>query len=258
VIQRNIKITLEYDGTAYSGWQTQGYKSQAPAVRQGSHKPTIQESIEKVLQKILQEKVHLIGSGRTDAGVHALAQVANFKTNSGILAQKLQRALNGLLPADISVLKIEEIKPDFHSRFSAKAKTYRYTILNRPQRSAFLRDRAYFYRYPLNFQLMQREAKALLGRHDFAAFCASGASAKDTRRTIRKIVLRKNGGLITIEIEADGFLYNMVRNIVGTLLEIGRGKFPAGSMRKILRLKNREAAGPTAPARGLVLVKVKY
>jgi tRNA pseudouridine38-40 synthase len=262
----NFKIILEYDGTNYAGWQAQKSKL-----------PTIQETIEKALRKILREKINLIASGRTDAGVHALAQVANFKSDSKVPLEKLQRSLNGLLPADISVTKIEDADNGFHSRFSAKSKTYRYAILNRPCRSAFLREGAYFYPYPLDLKLMQKEARALLGKQDFKSFCASASSVKDTVRTIKKIVIKRDvqssvfrvqcsefsvrgpqRGLIIIDIEADGFLYNMVRNIVGTLIEIGRGKFPAGSMIRILRSKNRKFAGPTAPARGLVLLKVKY
>jgi len=245
---RNLKITLEYDGKNYAGWQAQKTKF-----------PTIQETIEKVLYKILQEKVRLIASGRTDAGVHAAAQVANFQTNSAIGTDKLRRALNGLLPEDIAIARIEEAPLDFHSRFCAKSKTYRYVILNRPYRSALSKSQIYFYAYPLELKLLGSEAKALLGRHDFKAFSASGSAVKNTTRRIKKIVIKKTfGALITIDIEADGFLYNMVRNIVGTLIEIGRGKFPAGSMIRILRSKNRKLAGPTAPARGLTLLKVKY
>ncbi len=244
---RNFKITLEYDGTRYAGWQAQKSKF-----------PTIQETIEKVLRKIIREDIKLIASGRTDAGVHAAAQIANFKTDSQISREKLQRALNGLLPEDLSVIKIEEAGSDFHSRFTAKSKIYRYTILNRPYRSAFLKNSAFFYPYPLDLGLMRKEARALLGKHDFKAFCASASSAKDTMRTIKKIAIKKKSGLIAIDIEADGFLYNMVRNIVGTLIEIGRGRFSAGSMAKIICSKSRELSGPNVPARGLTLLKVKY
>lgn len=246
---RNLKITLEYDGENYCGWQTQHSRIK---------KPSIQQRLEKTLQKILQEKIKVIGSGRTDAGVHALGQVANFKTQSLLPLNKLKLALNALLPKDISVAKIEEAALTFHSRFSAKSKLYRYNILNQPYRSALLRRQTYFYSYPLNINLMRKEARCLLGRHDFKSFCASAGSSKYTVRAIKRIALKKNGPLITLEIEADGFLYNMVRNIVGTLIEIGRGKFPAGSLKKILLAKERKFAGPTIPARGLVLVKVNY
>jgi len=246
---RNLKLQIEYDGTAYAGWQVQN-----------RHRgKTIQQVIEKALCRILQERVRLIGSGRTDAGVHALAQVANFKTNSEIPGLKLRQAFNALLPADISVSIVEDVQPDFHSRFSAKSKAYRYSILNRAYPSALSRGRVYFCPYTLDLDLMRREAACLLGRHDFSAFCASGSDAKNKVRTVKRIFFKKGpGGLIDLEIEADGFLYNMVRNIVGTLIEIGRGKFKKGSMKKILHSKDRRLAGPTAPAEGLYLVKVKY
>lgn len=255
---RNLKLTIEYDGTNYCGWQIQaGTQSN----KRQTH--TIQEVIEKALQRILQEKVRLIGSGRTDAGVHALAQVANFKTRSSVSTRKLQQALNSLLPQDLVIKKIEEVALGFHSRFKARAKVYRYTILNRPYRSALFKDKVYFYPFPLNAALMRREARCLLGRHDFRSFCASGSNAKSTIRTIKEISIKKMGcssenNFFVIEIEADGFLYNMVRNIVGTLLEIGRGKLPGGSLKKIMCAKDRRSAGPTAPACGLCLLEVKY
>ncbi|MDP2904731.1 MAG: tRNA pseudouridine(38-40) synthase TruA, partial [Candidatus Omnitrophota bacterium] len=239
----------EYDGTAYAGWQVQN-----------RHRgKTIQQVIEKALCKILQEKVWLNASGRTDAGVHALAQIANFKTNSEIPGLRLRAALNSLLPADISVSTVEDVHPDFHSRFSAKSKVYCYRLLNRVYPSALSRGRVYFCPYSLDFDLMRREAACLSGRHDFSAFCASGSDVKNKIRTIKHISLKKRrGSVIELEIEADGFLYNMCRNIAGTLVEIGRGKFARGAIKKILRSKDRRLAGPTAPAEGLYLVKVKY
>ncbi len=265
---RNLKLQIEYDGTNFCGWQVQ---NSPQSIVRSPQKKSIQETIEKVLWKILQEKVKVISSGRTDAGVHAFGQVANFKTNSKISLEKLQRALNGLLPDDITINKIEEVSLDFHSRFAARSKVYRYAILNRPYPSALLRNRVYFYPYPLDVKLMREEAKYLIGKHDFKVFCASGSSTKDTIRIIKKITIRKtNCGLstmdyrlkddclIVIDIEADGFLYNMVRNIVGTLLEIGRGNFPKGSLKKILLSRDRKLAGPTVPAYGLCLLKVQY
>ncbi|MDI6758920.1 MAG: tRNA pseudouridine(38-40) synthase TruA [Candidatus Omnitrophota bacterium] len=259
---RNIRLEIEYDGTNYCGWQIQNRHTSGAKYRW-----SIQEVIEKTLQKILQEKIKIIASGRTDAGVHARAQTANFKTNNNISPEKLQKALNGLLPEDISVNKVFDAPLNFHSRFSAKTKVYRYTILNRSFSQPLLRNTVYHYPYPLNIRLMQDEANALLGRHDFKAFCASNSNIKDTFRTIKKISIRKTSSctlcpistaFLVIEIEADGFLYNMVRNITGTLLEIGRGKFPVGSIKKILHSANRIFAGPTAPAKGLCLLKVKY
>jgi len=257
---RNVKLTIEYDGTQYLGWQVQS-----------SRKKSIQQVLEKTLHKVLQEKIKLIASGRTDAGVHALAQVANFKTNSKLTADKLQKALNGLLPEDISIAKVEEKNLNFHSRFDAKSKVYRYNILNRSYPCALLRNTVYFYPYGLDIKLMRQEAGHLLGKHDFKSFCASGSSTKNTVRTIKRITIEKlhydlrpttydlnKGFLITVDIEADGFLYNMVRNIVGTLFEIGRKKLPKGRIKRILEARDRRLAGPTAPAKGLTLLQVKY
>lgn len=250
---RNITLTLEYDGTRFAGWQTQKSRT-----IKSQKCPTLQETIEKVLQQILQEKVKLIASGRTDAGVHAKAQVANFKTCSKLSLSRLQEGLNALLPDDISVAAIEEAPFDFHSRFSAKSKTYRYTILYQKHRSALLKDKAYFCRYPLDIALMQKEAKCLLGEHDFKAFQASTKKVKNPLRIIKQIIITQEAPLLHIDIEANSFLYNMVRNIVGTLIEIGRGRLAPGSMKKILLSKDRKLAGPTAPACGLCLMEVKY
>jgi tRNA pseudouridine38-40 synthase len=258
---RNIKLVIEYDGTKFAGWQTQ---RKTPACRQAGQvtrrksQVTIQETIENALQGILQKKVKVIASGRTDAGVHALGQVANFKTDTKIPALNLKRALNSYLPADIVIKSAEDEGPDFHSRFDAKSKKYRYDILNRAYPPALLKNRVYFYYYPLDIELMQKASRSLLGRHDFKAFQASGRPVEDAVRTIKKIRISRKNDLISIEIEADGFLYNMVRNIVGTLIEIGRGKFPSGSLKKIMWSKNRSLAGPTVPACGLYLSEVKY
>jgi len=253
-IIRNIRLSIEYDGTDYCGWQIQSHQVTRSPGRQRS----IQEVIEKTLQKVLQEKVRLIASGRTDAGVHALGQVANFKTSSQIPLEKLERALNGLLPDDISVYSLKEAPLDFHSRFSAGSKLYRYTILNRKHSSPFLKRSAYFYPFPLDVRLMQRESRRLLGRHDFSSFRASGGKARNPLRHIKQIKVAKQDYFIYIYIEADGFLYNMARNIVGTLIEIGRGKLNAGALERILNSRDRRLAGPTAPAKGLCLLKVKY
>jgi tRNA pseudouridine38-40 synthase len=245
---RNIRLTIEYDGTNYCGWQVQKH----------SQKKSIQETIEKALRKILQEKIRIIGSGRTDAGVHARAQVANFKTKSDTALDKLQKGLNALLPGDIAVAKIEEVPPDFHSRFAAKSKVYRYSIINRSYRPALLRGRVYFYPYPLDVKLIQQESRILLGRHNFKSFQAADKKETNSVRTIKKLQVKKDNDLISIDIEADSFLYNMVRNIIGTLLEIGRGKLPRGSLGKILAAGDRRLAGPTVPSRGLCLLEVKY
>jgi len=244
----NVCLTIAYDGTRYAGWQTQ------------KNAKTVQETIEKALKKILNEKVNLIASGRTDSGVHAKAQIANFKTKHPSPTAKLKLALNPNLPNDISVTAIRKAPTKFHSRYDAKSKLYRYTILNSTTDDPFLWP--YYCRvvYKLNVPLMKKEAKTLLGRHDFKAFQAKSdrSSVKNTVRTVKKISVKKKNALVHIEIEANGFLHNMVRNIAGTLIEIGRGYFPKGSMKKILSSKNRRIAGPTAHPKGLTLIKVKY
>ncbi|MCD6093770.1 MAG: tRNA pseudouridine(38-40) synthase TruA [Candidatus Omnitrophica bacterium] len=259
---RNIKLTLEYDGTDYGGWQTQRAKGKEQSAK--CEIKTIQETIEKNLERILQERINLIGSGRTDAGVHALGYVANFKTKNPLSINSLQMALNSLLPDDIVVKKVEEVDEKFHARYSAKSKVYQYTILNNPLPSPLLRRWTYFYPYSLNIALLKREAKYLLGRHDFSSFCASGSGVKDTTRTIKKISVSKipatryplPATLIFITIEADGFLYKMVRNIVGTLIDINRGKIKG--IKEVLNAFNRRKAGETVPAQGLCLLKVRY
>jgi len=247
---RNIKLTIEYDGTHFNGWQIQ------------PHDRTIQNEIEQASQKIFNEKVRLIGSGRTDSGVHALGQVANFKIKSSMSCEEIQKALNANLPTDIVILKVEEVSLKFHAQYSAKRKTYQYTILYHPIRCAQQRDFCLFYPHKLNLRLMREEAKILTGRHNFKSFQASDPSkphrAKDTIRTVNRLDIKKRGDYIIIEIEANGFLYKMVRNIVGTLLEIGSNKLPKGSIQNILAQKSRIAAGYTAKALGLTLLKVTY
>ena len=245
---RNLRLEIEYDGSNYAGWQIQP---------KGRGK-TIQAVIEKTLRKILQEKIKLIASGRTDAGVHARAQVANFFTSSRINLSRLKIAVNGLLPEDVKVIRLSEEDSRFHSRFKAKSKVYRYTILNRDYSSPLLRNTVYFYPHPLNIKFMQEEALSLLGRHDFSAFCAARGKEKNPVKTIKKLSIINKKNFIYIDIEADGFLYNMVRNIVGTLIEIGKGSILKGSLKKILLSRKRTLAGPTIPARGLCLLEVKY
>ena len=259
----NLKLEIEYDGTNYNGWQVQNCR-QSPVASHQSR--TIQETIESALRKILQEKIKVTASGRTDSGVHALGQVANFKTNSKLSPGNIQKGLNALLPQDISVKRISPVSDDFHSRYSARSKAYRYIILNGKFPGVFLNKFSWHIPYKLNIGLMRLEAKSLAGRHDFRSFCASGSNAKTTVRTIKKISINTirytlyaiRSPLIAIDIEADGFLYNMARNIVGTLVEIGRGRFKKGSLKKILLAKARNLAGPKAPAKGLFLNRVNY
>lgn len=254
---RNIKLTIEYDGTRYNGWQRQSSRIS----KSSSHKrrlKTIQEEIEKALKKLLKEEIILIGAGRTDSGVHAKAQVANFKTKSTLSIKNIRDGLNSLLPEDIAIKRVEEVGIDFDSRFDSKGKLYRYRIFNIEVRSPLSNRYATFVSYPLDIFKIRKEARLLVGRHDFRAFQASGRKDSNSIRNLRRLDIIKRGKFIDFYIEADGFLHNMVRNIVGTLIEVGRGRFPAGSLKKILSSKFRGSAGPTAPPEGLCLLKVKY
>ena len=242
---RNLKLTIQYDGSKYCGWQKQPNSS------------GIQGTIEYAIYEITKEKVNITGSGRTDAGVHALGQVANFKTNSTIPAARIPDALNAKLPKDISIIDCQEVSEDFHSRYSATGKIYRYLIYNKPYRSPLYKDTSYHVRYDLDIQKMRLEAKSLLGTYDFKGFMSSGSSVKDTVRTIRDITIEEKEDLIVIEVEGNGFLYNMVRIIVGTLVDIGRGRIDK-SMEEIIASQDRGEAGHTAPAHGLFLKKVHY
>lgn len=247
---RNLKLTIEYDGTHFEGWQ----------VQKKGHR-TVQGEIESVLKKIFKKSVHLIGAGRTDSGVHALGQVAHFKIDSRLKLEEMHRALNANLPADIVIRAIETVPVKFHAQYSVKSKIYRYTILNRPERPAQLRHFCWHIPRPLNLTVLRKEAKALVGRKDFRSFMAADSSATQTKKTIRTIKqmsIRKKEDFIYIDIEGDGFLYKMVRTIVGTLVQIGQGRLPPESIKKILRKKDRKYAGCTAKPHGLCLREVKY
>ena len=244
---RRIRILIEYEGTRYSGWQLQ--------VKQVS----IQGVLERKLHKITGEKIRVIGSGRTDAGVHAEGQVAHFQTSSTMKTGEILKALNSLLPPDIVVKKVEEAKPDFHAQISATRKTYRYTILNRDYPSALQGRVAHYIAIPtLNVTAMRKAARYLVGKHDFKSFQSSGCTARTTMREIYRLSITKKDGFITIKVDGSGFLKYMVRIIVGTLIEIGWGKWPPERMQEVLKSKNRLMAGPTAPSRGLCLLKVVY
>ncbi len=243
---RNIKLTIQYDGTHYAGWQFQ------------KNAKTVQEAIEAVLKKITGERVNLTGSGRTDSGVHAKGQVANFKTRSELPLKNVQTALNSILPKDIVVSGIEEAGPKFSAQHSAKSKLYRYTIANGDFVDPFIRRFAAKCFYKLDIGAMKRAASFLRGRHDFRSFQTKDGKEKNAVRTIKKITIEKDGYLIYIDIEANGFLYNMARNIVGTLIEVARGKMAEDSVKDIILKKDRRFGGPTAPAQGLCLIKVRY
>ncbi len=246
---RNFKLTLEYDGAQFCGWQSQ---------KNGER--TVQGELEAVLLKIFKKPVKVIASGRTDSGVHALGQVANFKADTRMKPLEVQKALNALLPFDVVVTAVKEVKDDFHAQYSVEEKTYRYTILNRNCRSVFLRDRVYYYPHTLSVIRMRQAAKAFVGRHDFKSFQAYDPlrADRDTVRTIKRLTVKKEGDLIHIEVTANGFLYKMVRNIVGTLLAVGSAKLKVVEVAKILKAKDRTKAPQTAPAQGLCLMVVKY
>lgn len=247
---RCIKLTLAYDGTDYLGWQRQ------PQGR------TIQGTLEEAIRRLTGEGCRVVASGRTDVGVHALGQVAAFRTGSPLALEVIQRALNALLPSDIVILSVEEAPPTFHPIRDAKRKRYRYHIWDSNLKPVFLRPYVWFYPRPLDVAEMSVAASLLLGEHDFSAFETSGAKRKTSVRTIYEIsVDRRHPSLphlITIEVEADGFLYNMVRNIVGSLVEVGRGSRAPEWLRQVLLRRDRRLAGPTAPGCGLFLVSVSY
>lgn len=243
---RNIKITIEFDGTNYCGWQVQ------------KNGISVQQMLQKAVEGIAGHGIKLIGSSRTDAGVHAKGMVANFETTSNIPVMRFAQAINTGLPRDIVVIQAEEEGPDFHSRYSCTGKMYSYTILNRKMPSALLRNYTAHIPEELDIGTMKLGAEYLLGTHDFSAFKSSGSKIKNNVRTVRLLNIFKNGDIIRIEIEADGFLYNMVRIIVGTLIEIGVGKKNPEDVKTILINGERSGAGKTAPACGLCLEYVCY
>lgn len=247
-MNRNIKLILEYDGTNYHGWQSQ----------KGSGKPTIQETLEHAIQDLTKETTTICSSGRTDAGVHAFGHVANFSTSKTMPPEAWAPALNHLLPLDIRVLSSEEAPADFHSRFSASGKTYRYVILNRHAPSALYRNRAWHIDCKLNLSAMRRGGTVLVGTHDFSAFRSSGCGAKTPVRTLKKLTIKKSGEFVEILLEADAFLMHMARNIVGTLVEVGLKRRPVEDVKRILLSCDRNKAGRSAPSCGLYLLKVFY
>jgi len=247
-MKRNIKLILEYEGTNYHGWQSQA----------GSGKATIQETLEHAIKGLTKESTPTYSSGRTDAGVHAFGHVANFLTSKTMPPEAWAPALNHLLPRDIRVLSSEEMPADFHARYSASGKTYKYVILNRHAPSALYRNRAWHIDRKLNLSAMRRGAAVLVGKHDFSAFRSSGCGAKTPVRTITSLAIRKRADVVEILLEADAFLMYMARNIVGTLVEVGLGIFKAEEVKRILKSKDRKMAGRTAPPHGLYLMEVYY
>jgi tRNA pseudouridine38-40 synthase len=274
---RTLKLTLAYDGTNYSGWQSQ------------PDRVTLQETLERALARVACEPIRVMASGRTDAGVHALGQVVSLQTSSALPTATLHKALNSELPHDMAVLEVAEAASDFHAIASAHRKRYRYLLDDRPVRDVFRRDYAWYSHLAIDVAAMQRAARALVGTHDFASFQTAGSERRSTVRTVFELSIARVGpqldgipgqgqaavasaereipspqtdsssrGLISLEIEADGFLYNMVRTIVGTLLEVGQGRRGEAWPAEALAALDRRAAGRTAPAHGLFLVHVHY
>ncbi len=243
---KNIKLIIEYDGTNYSGWQNQ------------ENAITVQEVIEKSIEEVTGENVRLIGSGRTDSGVHAKGQVANFYTNSTIPGDKFKTVLNNVLPEDIAIVDSMEVDLKFHSRFSATKKRYRYIIYNGKTPSPIKRYYSLYHKYDLDIDKMKKASIHLIGEHDFKSFMNKGSIVKDTIRTIYEINIIRQNEFIEITIEGNSFLKYMVRNIVGTLILIGNGQKESDYILKILEAKNRDCAGKTAAACGLFLEKVYY
>jgi tRNA pseudouridine38-40 synthase len=247
---RTIKLTLAYDGTAYAGWQVQSYKN------------TIQQIVEAAISKIASEPIRVTASGRTDAGVHALGQVVGFRTESRLSTEVFVRALNAELPRDIAVLDAAEAPEGFHATLHAKRKRYRYLIYDGSVRDVFRRQTAWHCPRGVDAEAMHRAAQALCGTHDFSSFETQGSPRKTSIRTVFEISVRRgfdgNEHLVAVEVEADGFLYNMVRTIVGTLVKVGRHARNESSVAEVLSARDRRAAGPTAPPQGLFLVEVKY
>lgn len=241
-----FKLILEYDGTAYAGWQRQ------------PNQPTIQEAVEAAIRSIAQTSIPVIAAGRTDAGVHALGQVASFITEKPLSPGEWLRALNATLPEDISARSVERVADDFHARYSAVRKLYAYRILHRPERSALERTRAWHLYGKLNLDAMREAAKHLVGKYDFSSFQGHPTDVENPICNLKRLEIVRDQDIVRIELEADRFLKQMVRAMVGTLVETGQEKRKPEEMKQILDAKDRRAAGYTAPAYGLYLVRVDY
>ena len=243
---KRVKLIVAYDGTAYCGWQVQ------------PNGPTIEGELNAALTILTGENIQVIGASRTDAGVHGLCNVAVFDTESPIPGEKFSYALNQRLPEDIRVRDSEEVAPDFHPRHQASRKTYAYRILNAEFPDPTKRLYTHFTYHKMDVSQMQKAAEYFVGEHDFKSFCSPAATVESTVRTIYKCQVSKEGELITIEVQGNGFLYNMVRIMAGTLMEVGCGRMLPEQIPDILKQKDRNVAGPTAPAKGSCLVKYEY
>lgn len=243
---RNLLITMRYDGTAYHGWQVQ------------QNAVTVQEVFQNAVEKLTGVRENVTGCSRTDSGVHALMYCCNFRTDSNISCEKMPFALNAHLPDDIGVYDCREVHEDFHARYSCTSKRYVYKIWNTPFRNPFYNDRYLVYPRKLDEELLDRAAKQFIGTYDFNGFASAGGSVEDTVRTVSDCKVYRIGDEIFFEVEANGFLYNMVRIMVGTVLSVAEGKIECDDILKIIESKDREKAGFTAPAHGLYLKEVNY
>ena len=243
---KRVKMIVAYDGTNYSGWQLQ------------KNAVTIEQKLNEALFDLLGEEIQVTGASRTDAGVHSLGNVCMFDTETRMPAEKICYALNTRLPEDIVVQSSCEVAPDFHPRAGKSSKTYEYRVLNRAFRDPTRRLNTYFYRYDLNIEAMQKAAAYLEGEHDFKSFCSVHAQVETTVRTIYKCTVVKDEDIIRIRVTGNGFLYNMVRIIAGTLIEVGAGKCQPEAILEMLKATDRQTAGPTAPAHGLTMIGIEY
>ena len=243
-MHRNIKLEIEYDGTDFHGWQTQ------PKLR------TVQGEIQEKLKTILRHEITLIGAGRTDAGVHALGQVANFKTDNQLDGESILEGLNGLLADDVVIKKVQEVDPGFHSRYGATGRLYKYRVYR--GKTALLRRYAWEVLYSLNLDEIRDATEEIQGEHDFSSFCVAESAKENNVCGVTDATWEQSGDELIFRIEANRFLHTMVRSLVGTLLEVGRGYFSVADFVDIMKAKDRRKAGPTAPPRGLYLVEVKY
>ena len=243
---KRIRLTVAYDGTGYCGWQVQ------------PNGITVEEVLNAALSQLTGEEIKVIGASRTDAGVHAEGNVAVFDTKTGIPPERIAYAVNRFLPEDIVVVKSEEVPENWHPRYQDSVKTYEYRILNREMPDPVRRFTTFHVSYPLNPEAMREAAGYLRGEHDFKSFCSIHTSVKSTVRTIYDITIERDGDIITLRISGNGFLYNMVRIIAGTLINVGRGAWPPERIKEILELADRGKAAATAPARGLILKDIRY
>ena len=242
----NIKVVLEYDGANFAGWQQQ------------ARGRTVEAELKQALRSITGEDLKVFGSGRTDAGAHAEGQAANFHTDGRISPRRMMAALNARLPADVAVLSAEEVSEDFHARYSARWRCYRYRYLDRQGRPALERGRCWHVRAPLDVDAMTKAAGALVGRHDWTSFCSASEPADARVREMRSATIARRGEFVELELVAEGFLRGMVRSIAGALVEVGSGRRPARWVGEVLRSRDRRQAVRTAPAGGLTLMEVIY